>query len=251
MKKLDLNCDMGELKEGQIRNYDAEIMPYISSCNIACGFHSGSPALIGATIEAAIRENVCIGAHPSYNDWENFGRKSVQVDRAILLMELRYQIAAVKGMAESLGHSLHHVKPHGALYNDMVQDVHLARDVVELVKEIDPKLKIYTLAGSPVVEICRAAGMVPVQEGFADRAYENPHQLRNRAYADAVFKGTDTICARIDDFLAGKLETIHGETGNIQVDTICLHSDTPGAVELGKAIHDHLQKNNVRITAIS
>ena len=122
MKTIDLNCDMGELKDGQERNFDEEIMPFISSTNIACGFHSGSPVLIEKTIRSALKHGVKIGAHPSYNDRENFGRKSLKVAPSILISELRYQISALKGMVESLGGRLHHVKPHGALYNDLVKD---------------------------------------------------------------------------------------------------------------------------------
>ncbi|MEM0998999.1 MAG: 5-oxoprolinase subunit PxpA [Bacteroidota bacterium] len=248
---LDLNCDLGELKPGASRNFDAELMPYLSSCNVACGFHSGNPELMEQTMRAALAHGVQIGAHPSYNDRENFGRASVTVPRSVLLAELRYQIAAAKGMAESLGAQLHHVKPHGALYNDLAHDRKLAADFIGLVQEIDPKLKIYLLAGSPAIAVCRVADMVAVAEGFADRRYQQQDRLRSRQYPDAVLHEAAAITAQIDDFLAGQVRTAEGEVCKIAVESICLHSDTPDAVRLGKSIHDHLRQKNVHIAAVS
>lgn len=250
MKTIDLNCDMGELKPGQSTNFDAGILPYVSSCNIACGFHSGTPLLMEQTILAAIKHGVKIGAHPSYQDRENFGRVSLKLDRKVLLAEIRYQISALIGMVESFGHRLNHVKAHGALYNDMADDEKLARDFVSLVRQIDPALKIYALAGSCVIDICRSEGMTPVNEGFADRRYERADQLRSRQFEDAVLHTPKEITHQIDQFLAGKIETVSGQKSKIEIETLCLHSDTPGAVQLGKMIHDHLKQNHVRIAPI-
>lgn len=251
MQQIDLNCDMGELKEGQERNFDAEIMPYISSCNIACGFHSGHPGLIQQTIQEALKHGVQVGAHPSYNDRANFGRKSLRVDLDILKAEVRYQISAIKGMVESLGGHLHHVKPHGALYNDMVKNKELARGVVEVIKEIDPSLKVFVLAGSPVVDICKELGMKAVQEGFADRRYENQTQLRSRQYEDAVIHEPEQILAQIEGFLKHEVTLINQQVTSIQVETLCLHSDTQGAVALSKTIHNYLSEQDVDISAVS
>lgn len=250
MKTIDLNCDMGELKAGQSANFDEDILPFVSSCNIACGFHSGTPQIMKQTVLAAIRQDVKIGAHPSYNDRENFGRVSLKVEREVLLAEIHKQIGTLKEMAERLRGRLHHVKPHGALYNDIAADENLARDFVRLVKEIDPVLKIYALAGSCVMGICREEGMRPVSEGFADRRYESVNELRSRRHADAVLHTADEIKRQVDQFLIGQVQTINGDLGKLEVETLCLHSDTPGAVQLGKMIHDHLIENNVRISSI-
>lgn len=250
MKSIDLNCDMGELKPGQNRNWDAEIMPFISSCNVACGFHSGNPALMERTIQTAIAEGVKIGAHPSYNDREGFGRVSVQVERSVLLAELRYQVAAVKGVVESFGERLHHVKPHGALYNDMVKDLDLAADVVGLVKEIDPDLRVYTLANSGVVEVCRTLGMQAVNEAFADRRYAQVDRLMSRKMEGAVLENAAEIRAQVGDFLKGGVRLGTGEISALTVESICLHSDTPGAVDLGKMIHAYLMEHGIDIAAI-
>lgn len=249
MRQIDLNCDMGELKAGQICNFDAAIMPFISSCNIACGFHSGSPELIAKTIQTAITHHVKIGAHPSYNDRPNFGRISLQVKRSKLLAELRYQISAVKGMVESFGERLHHVKAHGALYNDMVKDQKLANDFVCLVKSIDPNLRILTLAHSQVVDYCLEHGISAIHEGFADRAYQAKVQLRSRKFEDALIHTSDKVLSQVQGFLEGKIRLYDGSSSSIQVDSICLHSDTKGAVELSKKIHNYLKSKHVCISA--
>lgn len=250
IKTIDLNCDMGELKPGQEQNFDAEIMPFISSCNIACGFHSGTPEIIEKTIKSAIAHQVQIGAHPSYNDRENFGRASIKTDLSTLMAELRYQISAVKGMVESFGQRLNHVKPHGALYNDMVNNKVLADHFVKLVKTIDSELKIFTLAHSPVIDCCIKHKMQPVNEGFADRRYQQLTQLRDRRFDDAVIHEPEQILEQIGLFLKGKVKCTNSATCAIKVDSICLHSDTKGAVALSQTIHKYLKENNVHIAAI-
>lgn len=247
MKTIDLNCDMGELKPNQEKNFDEEIMPFISSCNIACGFHSGNPSLIEKTINAAIMHHVKIGAHPSYNDRENFGRVSLEVESSQLLAELKYQIYAIKGMVENFGQKLYHIKPHGALYNDMVADEQLANHVVQLIKSIDPNLKIMTLAHSQVIDICKKNEMNFIQEGFADRRYEKIDQLRNRQLERAVLENPNDVLIQIQNFIDGKVQLYNLEFCPIQVQSICLHSDTNGAVKLSQLIHDFLKKKNITI----
>ncbi|MFK8009852.1 MAG: 5-oxoprolinase subunit PxpA [Saprospiraceae bacterium] len=247
MQVIDLNCDMGELQSHQKRNFDEEIMPYISSCNIACGFHSGTPLLIERTIKIAIKYQVKIGAHPSYNDRENFGRVSMEVDRLKLLSELKYQICAVKGMVESFGQKLNHVKPHGALYNDMIVDQTLANQVIQLIKSIDPTLKIVTLAHSQVIDICRENKMEFIHEGFADRCYQKINQLRSRNLEGAVLENPKDILQQIDNFVQGKVQLYDSEFCPIQVESICLHSDTKGAVKLSEMIYNFLKEKNIRI----
>ncbi len=250
MKKIDLNCDMGELIPGTKNNFDEEIMPYISSCNIACGFHSGNPKLMEKTIQLAILNQVSIGAHPSYNDRENFGRVSLSLERDELMADLRYQICALKGMTESFGAVLHHVKPHGALYNDMVHDQDLAEDFIKLVKQIDPNLKIFTLANSSVIELCKKHNVQGVNEGFADRRYDRLNELRNRKKPGAVIHEFKEIQNQIKLFLSHQVQLYSGKLAPVHIESICLHSDTPGAVELSKKIYQSLKEKNVEITAI-
>ncbi len=245
---IDLNCDMGELVGGV--NYDKEIMPYISSCNISCGFHSGNPALIEATIKEALKHGVSIGAHPSYNDRENFGRKSLEVKWEVLSTELRYQICALKGMVESYGGTLSHVKPHGALYNDIAKEASLASNFMRLVSEIDPKLKVFSLAHSKAIEACQDHELLPVSEGFADRKYQSVNQLRSRTQKGAVIHLEGEVLEQVRLLVSSKIKLWDSEVKLIQVDTICLHSDTPEAVNLGKKIHEFLNENNVRVAAV-
>lgn len=250
MPTIDLNCDMGELPPGHTRNYDAEIMPFISSCNIACGFHSGTPALMEQTIQAAIRHQVAIGAHPSYNDREHFGRVSQTVDDTTLMAELRYQIYALKGLVEYHGNQLRHIKPHGALYNDLLLNDSLAAQFVTLVKAIDPNLKIVTLAHSRVVDYCQTQGVNVIQEGFADRRYEQRTQLRSRKHTDAILHHPEAVLAQVQGFLDQEVRLANGNLTNITIDTLCLHSDTPGAVALSKTIHHYLKEHDIRISAV-
>ncbi len=244
MNTIDLNCDMGEQPSGQGSNFDQEIMPYITSCNVACGFHSGTPAIIERTIRAALEHNVNIGAHPSYNDREHFGRKSIKFNLPILISELRYQICAVKGMVESLGGRLNHVKPHGALYNDMVGDPILVTEVVRLIKSIDPSLKVYALAHSQIIDICTAEGIQSVNEGFADRRYQTQKQLRSRTLDGAVIQAPKVVLEQVGNFINGKVILHSGESVNLNVDSICLHSDTEGAVQLSKEVYQFLKDKN-------
>lgn len=247
MKKVDLNCDMAEVMPGRHKNFDAEIMPFISSCNVACGFHSGNPVIISKTIRSAIRYNVKIGAHPSYNDPENFGRKSMLVDLDILIPELRYQICAIKGIVESLGSELHHVKPHGALYNDMAQNASLADAFVTLVKTINPKLRIYGLSGSILSKICADHGMNFIREGFADRRYETKNKLRSRNLEESVLTDTGEVKKQINLFSQGKVMLHSGVIKNLEIDSLCLHSDTEGAVQLSKVINSFLLEKEISL----
>lgn len=249
MKSIDLNCDMGELKDGQEKNFDDLIMPYISSCNIACGFHSGSPQLIENTIKSAIANNVKIGAHPSYNDQKNFGRISINIDPLILMAELRYQISALKGMVESYGQTLNHVKPHGALYNDLAKDESLSALFVQLVKDIDPQLKIFALAHSRLIDACKNYNIQFVNEGFADRKYEQVNELRSRQLDHAVLHEKTEVLTQVNLFLEGKVKLYNKEVHEINVDSICLHSDTQGAVDLSKTIYHFLKDKEIEIAA--
>lgn len=238
---------MGELAPGQKMNHDAQIMPWISSCNIACGFHSGSPELIERSIKLAIENNVAIGAHPSYNDPENFGRKSIEVPMDILMSQIRYQVSALKGMAESLGSKLNHVKAHGALYNDMIHNQTLSLSFAQLVKSIDPQLAILGFANSALADICKDFNIRFIHEVFADRSYENAKQLRSRNLDNALILDTKSVLKQVKGFLQNEVKDHSGTQHFINAESICLHSDTERAVKLANEIHQYLKNNNVKI----
>ncbi len=247
MARIDLNCDMAELHPATKANHDDEIMPYISSCNISCGFHSGNPALIEKTIRSAIFHKRKIGAHPSYDDAKHFGRSSIAVDPAVLFAQLRYQVAAIKGMVESLGSKLNHVKPHGALYNDMMANSIMSKAFVRMIKELDPKLEVYGLAGSEMKKVCEQLKVKFVSEAFADRRYQSKTELRSRDLEDSVIHEPDDVLRQVDFLLSGKVQLFSSEMKDIEVETICLHSDTRGALALCKLINQHLQSRGIEI----
>ena len=245
MRRVDLNCDMAE--EG---TYDELIMPFISSCNLACGFHSGKPQIIEKTILSAIRHKVSIGAHPSYNDKDNFGRKSIDVEDITLMAELKYQISALKGMVESWGARLSHVKAHGALYNDIVKNERLAVSFARAIKQIDPKLKVMTLAHSKTISCFEDMGLRCIYEGFADRSYERIDKLRSRDLEGSVIKDIPSVLAQVMDMVSGKLKLQNGQIKNIKLETICLHSDTQSALEMAKQIYKYLNQNGFHISSV-
>lgn len=247
IQSIDLNCDMGEEHPLTGENHDVEIMPFISSCNVSCGFHSGSPMLIQNTLSAAIERNLSVGAHPSYRDRKNFGRRNTDQDEKELLADIRYQICALKGMCESLGGQLSHVKAHGALYNHLHKNNTLALSYIILIRNIDPNLKIMGLAGSHFGELCKQNNMIFINECFADRRYEADGSLRNRKYDNAVLHEDEELMNQLKNILKGYVVTSQHSKLELKADSICLHSDTSTAVKKAALINDYLKSQHVRI----
>lgn len=241
---IDINCDMGELVDGKI---DELLMSYISSCNIACGYHAGSSDQIRKTIKLAQKHGVNIGAHPSYNDRANFGRVSIDVSSDQLQRDIEDQLKTIQKIANEEGASIHHLKPHGDLYNDMAKDESKAMTVLEVVKAIDHGLIIYALSGSKVVKAAKSLKMNYKEEAFMDRSYETTIKLRSRSYDNAIITDITQIKNQLKGLLNHEIKLLGGEVALIQVDTICLHSDTLGAVEIAKAIHQYLKEQDVTL----
>lgn len=248
-KKIDLNCDLGEFYGMYDERRDRQIMPYISSCNIACGFHSGDPVAISKTIKLALKYNVAIGAHPSYPDLQGFGRRIMNLTAEELEACIIYQVAALKGMTESLGGKLHHVKPHGALYNFAAKDEKTAMGVVKAIVKGQKDMLIYAPSGSVLSEVAADAGLSVKSEVFADRRYEDDLSLSSRNLDGAVLHKKEEIHDQLTSFLEGKVYTSGGLHLPIEAQTICLHSDTEGAEELARYIYDFLEKHGVEITS--
>ncbi|MEX0720435.1 MAG: 5-oxoprolinase subunit PxpA [Balneolaceae bacterium] len=250
MMQIDLNCDMGESYGNYVSGQDEFIMPYISSCNIACGFHSGDPVTITKTIELALRNDVAVGAHPSYPDLQGFGRRVMNLTEEEIESCVLYQVSALKGMTESLGGKLHHVKPHGALYNQASTDESTANAIVEAILKVDLNLILYAPDKSTLAVIARKKGLKVRGEVFADRCYEDDLCLRSRTLDGAVLHKRDEVLAQLDLMIRkGAVKTFGGKEISITVQTICLHSDTSGSAELAKEIHDFLISQNVEITS--
>lgn len=216
---------------------DEALFPYITSCNIACGFHGGDPLHIERTIEKALAHGLRIGAHPSYPDLMGFGRRNMQLSKEELFALIKYQVAALKGMVESMGGQLSYVKPHGALYNTMVQNKAEAETVVSAIRAISPELAVMGLAGSQVKEITEAAGMSFIAEAFADRRYDDAGHLVARGTAGAVISEAEVAAKQVWEMVAHqRVTSINGKSISLQADSFCIHGDNPAAVAILEAI---------------
>lgn len=249
MKKVDINCDMGESYGRFVVGNDKAIMPYISSCNIACGFHGGDPLTIENTIKLALEYNVKIGAHPSYPDLSGFGRRAMHIHQDELKAVLIYQICALKGMTEALGGKLHHVKPHGALYNAACNDDMVAAILCKCVKNIDPDLLIYG-SGENWKNIAEASNIGFVSEVFADRNYNDDLTLVSRTESHAIITDIEESVDRIRKIIFEKtVSTINGKQFSIDAETICIHGDEPDSVALAKRLNQSLIQDDINIAS--
>ena len=243
VNQIDINCDMGELDEVE----DALFMPYISSCNISCGAHSGTPEKIGATMEQAVRHQLKIGAHPSYPDPAHFGRQSMNISRRELRRSIQEQLTFLADLAARYDATLHHVKAHGALYNDLAKDAQKLEDFVDWVKDFDPGLKIYGLALPGLKERVEARGIHFVGEAFMDRQYTAELTLVSRKKTGAVFQQLDLVLSQVDHLLNQKVPTEDGQLLPLHWETLCLHSDTPEAATWCPLIHQHIKNKGIAI----
>lgn len=235
---VDLNADLGEGAPD-----DAELLALVSSANIACGWHAGDARLMQATVAAALARGVAIGAHPSYPDRDNFGRSEMQLSAADVRADLIYQIGALQAMVRAAGGRLHHVKPHGALYNQAARDPALADAIAGAVRAVDPTLALYGLAGSELLRAAERAGLRPVAEVFADRGYRADGSLVPRSQPGAFIDDVDAAVARTLRMVReGVVQAVTGETVPLQAQTICLHGDGPHALAFARAIQAALQQ---------
>ena len=240
--KIDLNCDLGEA----IGN-DAAIMPYITSANIACGFHAGDASVMQATVRLSKQHGVAIGAHPGWPDRQNFGRNEMNFSSEDTEAFVLYQIGALAGIAKAQGAELVHVKPHGALYNQAASDVVLAQAIARAVKAFSRELILVGLAGSSLVEAGVESGLRVANEGFLDRAYNPDGTLMSRNIQGAVIESPEEVA---ENALRLITEGILFGGKRIHVDTLCLHGDNIHAPENAKLLHEVLLKNAVEIKGL-
>ncbi|WP_395377048.1 LamB/YcsF family protein [Marinicella sp. W31] len=248
VSRIDINCDLGESFGRYTVGHDAEVMPYISSCNIACGFHAGDPVVMTRTIELALQHNVSIGAHPSYPDLQGFGRRSMQIPTSELADMLVYQIGALKAMVEAQGGRLHHVKPHGALYNDAVRDPEIALSIAHSIRKVDSDLVFLGLAQSTMCAAAESADIAFAHEAFMDRAYQADGSLLPRSKPGAVIKDLDQVIQRVL-WLAQEHYTLsaEGERVSVQCDSICLHGDHPQAAVIASQVYASLSAQQIQV----
>ena len=250
MASIDLNSDLGESFGPWAMGDDSAMLDLVSSANIACGFHAGDPAGILSVIEEAVRRGVVIGAHVGYRDLVGFGRRAMEPSSAELIGDVIYQIGALQGLAKAAGTSIHYVKPHGALYNTIANDVRQASDVIAAIKAVDPDLTLLALAGAPIVQQARQAGLRVVCEAFADRAYNADGSLVNRRLAGAVIHDPELIAKRMLRLVNERvIESIEGLEISIEADSICIHGDNATSVATARALKEALIANDVQITS--
>lgn len=251
MAKIDLNCDMGESFGAYKLGFDEEMIKHVSSANIACGFHAGDPVVMQRTIRLAKTYGVKVGAHPSYPDLLGFGRRNMAVAATDVKGYLIYQIGALQAFARVEGLELQHVKPHGALYNMAVKDPKLAQAIAEAVRSLDKGLILVVLAGSAWVNIAKEQGLRVASEAFADRAYSADGSLVPRSQPGAVIKDKKEMAERVIGMIEeGRVKAITGEDVTIKADTICLHGDTPGALELAIHLRSALGDRGIKVVPL-
>ncbi|MCW8869701.1 MAG: 5-oxoprolinase subunit PxpA [Proteobacteria bacterium] len=246
---MDINCDLGEYEDAADGYKDAQIMPFISACNIACGGHAGSKVSMRHSVLLALENDVAIGAHPSYPDVANFGRLSMQVPHDQLFDLLTEQVDALKDIAEQQQVKLHHIKPHGALYNDAAVDLAVAQVIAEALKAIDPNLKLYGQAHSALAEAAQANNLHFVAEGFIDRRYLSRYQLLPRNHPDALIQSLQDQLRQAEYLISRKgLYGHDGEWLSVDCQSLCLHGDQPDAIATAQAMKDLLYKLGVTLS---
>jgi UPF0271 protein len=230
---------------------DAEVLPHLTSANIACGAHAGDPSVMRRTVRLARAAAVRVGAHPGFADLQGFGRREMQVDPAELEDLLIAQIGALTAIAQAEGAPLQHVKAHGALYNMAAREPALAAAIARAIAACGPSLIMFGLPNSPMIEAGQAAGLRVAAEGFADRSYEEDASLTPRSRPGAVIHDPDTVVLRAVRMVRdGVVLTSGGREVPLAIDTICVHGDTPGAPELARRIHDALTAAGVTVAPI-
>ncbi len=246
MLKIDLNCDMGE---GM--HTDKDIMPYISSANIACGAHAGDEDTIKKTIAYCIEHNVAIGAHPGFADKSNFGRTPVKLSPTSLYNLFYSQILLIIEIAARMGAVLHHVKPHGALYTMAATNKVYAQTIVQATKDISPALVFYGLSNSCMIEAATIANIKVASEVFADRTYQDDGTLTPRSSNNALITDTNIAVEQAIQLITrNKVNAVSGKAVYVKADTICLHGDGVHAVDFVRTIYERLQKENIKIETI-
>ncbi|MCV7298144.1 LamB/YcsF family protein [Mycobacterium barrassiae] len=249
---IDLNADLGESFGVWTLGDDEAILDVVTSANVACGFHAGDPALLLRTCRAAVARGVRIGAQVGYPDRAGFGRRFIDADPEDLKADVIYQIGALQAIADVAGSAVSYVKPHGALYNAIVTHREQAQAVAEAVHAVDPHLPVLGLSGSVFFEEAEERGLRTVPEAFADRAYRSDGQLVSRRLPNAVLHDVDEIADRVSSMVtAGRVDAADGSKIPIKVESVCVHGDSPGAVQIAHAVRRRLVTDGVELRAFA
>jgi UPF0271 protein len=249
--RIDINCDMGESFGPWRMGTDADVMPHITSANIACGAHAGDPTVMRRTVRLARDAGVAVGAHPGFADLQGFGRREMTVAPAEIEDSLLAQVGALAAIAKAEGVRLRHVKAHGALYNMAARQRPLADAIARAIQAVDATLIMFGLPNSPMIDAGKAAGLHVAAEGFADRAYQADGSLTPRSLEGAVIQDPAAVVARaVRMATEGIVLTPDGKEIALAIDTICVHGDTPGAADLVRRIRDALRTAGVDVRAV-
>lgn len=242
---VDLNADLGEGA-----GHDLELLDLVTSANISCAFHAGDPATVLQSIRDAAERNVAVGAHPSFLDRENFGRKEIDLPPAELFAQVSYQLGAFSTLATAATVRMTHVKPHGALYNMAARDEALADAIVQAILVVDPYLLLFAPPNSALARAGEAAELRVVNEVFADRNYLADGSLVPRTRPDALLTNAEEAAKRVARMLReGKVMTVEGRDVDVRAETVCVHGDTPGAVEFARNLRAELELLGINIRA--
>lgn len=250
--RVDLNCDLGESFGNFKIGNDEVVLKYVTSVNIACGFHAGDPLVMKETVKMAIENNVAIGAHPGFPDLLGFGRRPMNISPSEAKAYVIYQVSALNGFVKAEGGTMQHVKPHGAFYNMAAKDYQLARAIAEGVYAVDSKLILMGLAGGELLRAGREVGLRTASEVFADRTYTSEGTLVSRSEKGAVIHDKEIAAAQILKMVQnGTVTAIDGNEVELQADSICVHGDNYEAVELVKEIRKSLQEANIEVKSLN
>lgn len=251
MYAIDLNSDLGESFGAYKMGRDEDIIPLVSSANVACGFHAGDPTIMAKTALLCKNSGVSMGAHPGFNDLQGFGRRNMNVSPADVKNMIIYQVGALDAFCKSTGIALQHVKPHGALYNMAAKDAALAKAICEGIYEYNSSLILLGLSGSEMIKQAKEIGLPCAAEVFADRAYEDDGTLVARTKPGAMIKDEDEAVSRVVGMIKNhSVKSINGNDIEICPDSVCVHGDSEKALLFVKKIRDALTKENIEIKPI-
>jgi len=250
MKKIDLNCDMGESYGAWKVGADAEVMPFITSANIACGFHAGDPATIRKTVRLAVDRGVAVGAHPSLPDLMGFGRRVMRISPQDMYDLVLYQGGAVEAFARAAGAKLHHVKCHGALYNMAAMDEGLSEAMIRAVKDLGSGVMLYALSESKSFQLAKKTNLPVAGEVFADRGYSDDGTLAPRDQPGGMIEDAALSVKQVLGMIEeGYVTSLSGKRVPVSPDTLCIHGDQPGAVTFAKKLRETFKERGISVAA--
>ncbi|WP_078409062.1 5-oxoprolinase subunit PxpA [Priestia abyssalis] len=252
MYQIDLNCDLGESFGAYKMGLDEEILHFVTSANIACGFHAGDPSVMRKTVGLALQKDVKIGAHPGLPDLAGFGRRNMAISPQEAYDIVIYQIGALYGFVKAEGAKMQHVKPHGALYNMAAKSKELSEAIVEAVYRVDPQLILFGLAGSELVRAGEKIGLQTAHEVFSDRTYQQDGSLTSRSQPDALIHDDDQAVSQVIRMVKeGKVLSQQGVDVSVKADTVCIHGDGAKALVFARQIRKSLEAADIAVKAIS